>query len=150
MSGPDKNNTHYSASDIQKYLKGEFSAREMHELEKAALEDPFLADALEGFEKQDTTGQAQTGDQTLSGHLDDLRARLDNRVNVPTRKLFPWLRIAAAAILFIGLGLTAWYGLLNKNKEPNLVSQGKWPRRSGSVSGDMAGLLCRQLSKTST
>ena len=49
MSGDRKNIPTYSATDIQKYLKGELSAREMHELEKAALEDPFLADALEGI-----------------------------------------------------------------------------------------------------
>jgi hypothetical protein len=134
MSGPSKNTTTYSASDLQRYLKGEMSSREMHDLEMAALEDPFLADALEGFEKQGTPDQAQTGDQKLSGHLDDqrshlddLRARLESRVSTPTRKLFPWLRIAAAAILLIGLGVTAWYGLLNKNKEPDQVSQSKVP-----------------------
>jgi hypothetical protein len=138
MSGPSKNTTTYSASDLQRYLKGEMSAREMHNLEMAALEDPFLADALEGFEKQDAPGQAQTGDQTLSGHLDDLRTRLDNRVSAPEKvapapasKLLsfraPWLKIAAAAILLIGLGVTAWYGLLNKSNEPALVSQSKVP-----------------------
>lgn len=96
------------------------SAREMHDLERTALEDPFLADALEGFEKQE-----QPDD--LNEHLDDLRVRLDTRVTVPARKLFPWLRIAAAAILLIGLGAGAWYGLLNKNKEQALVSQSKVP-----------------------
>ena len=143
MSGPSKNITTYSASDLQRYLKGEMSAREMHDLEMAALEDPFLADALEGFEKQ-VTGQAQTGEQDLNGHLSDLHARLDSRVSAqgkvaqppeispaPASKLLrlraPWLRIAAAAILLIGLGVTAWYGLLNKSKEPALVSQSKEP-----------------------
>ena len=116
MSGPSKNTTPYSAADLQRYLSGEMNAREMHDLEMAALEDPFLADALEGFENQATSagGSAQTGDQTLIGHLDDLRARLDSRVSAPEKG---WLRIAAAVILLIGLGAGAWYGLLNKNKE---------------------------------
>lgn len=152
MSGPSKNTMTYSASDLQRYLKGEMSAREMHNLEMAALEDPFLADALEGFEKQATPGQAQTGhqstpetrDQDLNGHLADLHARLGSRVNTPekvalapeispapTSKLFslrgPWLRIAAAAILLIGLSAGAWYGLLNKNKEPDLVAKHNEP-----------------------
>ena len=35
---------------IEKYLKGELSPREMHELEMKALHDPFIADALEGAE----------------------------------------------------------------------------------------------------
>lgn len=126
MSGPSKNTTTYSASDLQRYLKGEMSALEMHNLEMAALEDPFLADALEGFEKQDTD-QAQTGDQDLSGHLADLHTRLESRVSAPTRKLFPWLRIAAAAILLIGLGVTAWYGLLNKSEKADELAQHKLP-----------------------
>ena len=152
MSGPSKNTTTYSASDLQRYLKGEMSAREMHNLEMAALEDPFLADALEGFEKQGNPGQVQTADQNLSGHpedqlshvydqrsdLEDLRARLEDRVSAPARKLFPWLRIAAAAILLIGLGVTAWYGLLNKNKEPELVSQRKVPAATPAPLADTA------------
>ena len=132
------------------------SAREMHDLEVAALEDPFLADALEGFEKQGTPGQAQTGDKGLSGHLEDLRARLGNRVNAPEKvapapipeisrdpasKLLrlraPWLRIAAAAILLIGLGAGAWYGLLNKKQEPDLVAKSNEPAVSSAPSATM-------------
>ena len=35
---------------IRKYLNGELDAAAMHELERRALDDPFLADAIEGFE----------------------------------------------------------------------------------------------------
>ena len=38
-------------SDIERYLRGELSAAEMHVLEKEALNDPFLAEALEGVEQ---------------------------------------------------------------------------------------------------
>ena len=38
-------------NDIEKYLRGELSAAEMHNLEKRALKDPFLAEALEGAEQ---------------------------------------------------------------------------------------------------
>lgn len=34
--------------DIERYLRGDMTPDEMHALEKKALEDPFLADALEG------------------------------------------------------------------------------------------------------
>ncbi|HPH25121.1 MAG TPA: hypothetical protein PLW32_14630, partial [Chitinophagaceae bacterium] len=46
------NNEHinYSKADIEKYLQGKMNAAEMYALEKAALQDPFLADAIEGFE----------------------------------------------------------------------------------------------------
>ena len=33
---------------IKKYLAGQLDARAMHQLERRALDDPFLADALEG------------------------------------------------------------------------------------------------------
>ena len=36
--------------DIEKYIKGELTPSEMHALEKNALSDPFLADALAGIE----------------------------------------------------------------------------------------------------
>jgi hypothetical protein len=123
MSGPAKHTTTYSASDIQRYWKGEMSAREMHDLEKAALEDPFLADALEGMETQDNA--------LLSQHLDDLHARLSKRVTDPApaqktpARLFPlrtpWLRIAAAVILLVGLSVTAWYTLLRNSAAPALA-----------------------------
>ena len=34
-------------ADIEKYLNGKLSPSEMHALEKKALDDPFLAEALE-------------------------------------------------------------------------------------------------------
>ena len=43
----------YSIEDIERYLNGNMTAKEMHELERAALNDPLLADAIEGYsEKQ--------------------------------------------------------------------------------------------------
>ena len=41
--------TDYS-NDIEKYLNGKLTPAEMHALEKKALSDPFLAEALEGAE----------------------------------------------------------------------------------------------------
>lgn len=39
----------YSAADIRRYLNGQMTRDEMYALEKQAAEDPFLADALEGY-----------------------------------------------------------------------------------------------------
>ncbi|MBL7744982.1 MAG: hypothetical protein JNN00_16025, partial [Chitinophagaceae bacterium] len=47
---PDNNNIQtFTAADIEKYHKGLLSAKEMHAMEKAAMDDSFLADALEGY-----------------------------------------------------------------------------------------------------
>ena len=41
--------TRYTATDFANYHAGAMPAHQMYALEKAALEDPFLADALEGY-----------------------------------------------------------------------------------------------------
>ncbi|MEO7444508.1 MAG: hypothetical protein ABIT96_11080 [Ferruginibacter sp.] len=46
---PGKNDMIFGAIDFERYHKGDMSPAEMHALEKAALEDAFLADALEGY-----------------------------------------------------------------------------------------------------
>ena len=113
MSGNYKNTSGYSASDIQKYWRGELSAREMQELEKAALEDPFLADALEGMELH----QALPEPAAFDRDLEELQARLQARVAQKADKkaipfLRPRMRMAAAVILLVGLGTAAYYALL--------------------------------------
>lgn len=45
-----KDHQHIDLQLIEKYVSGKMSNQERHLLEKRALEDPFLADALEGFE----------------------------------------------------------------------------------------------------
>ena len=45
----DNNIQHFTAADIEKYHKGLLSNKERHDLEKAVMDDPFLADALEGY-----------------------------------------------------------------------------------------------------
>ena len=45
----EQNHKVYTAADFERYYSGQMSDAEMHALEKSALEDPFLADALEGY-----------------------------------------------------------------------------------------------------
>ena len=50
---PENNNIqNYSAADIERYHKGQLTPEEMHAMEKAALDDPFLADAIEGYKNE--------------------------------------------------------------------------------------------------
>src|SRR4030095_8686898 len=73
----------------------------MHAMEKVAMHDHFLADALEGYKN---INLADAG-------LDSLKERFDKRVGafVPIlnlkRKRFTWLRAAAAIIIIVGVGL---------------------------------------------
>jgi hypothetical protein len=49
MANTHKNKKTFGLPDIERYYHGKMVPQEMHELEKASLEDPFLADALEGY-----------------------------------------------------------------------------------------------------
>ena len=88
----DNNINNFSAADIERYHKGLMSSQEMHALEKAAMDDPFLADALEGY--------AVAG-VNVSNDRADLQNRLAKRtgsgrvITMPVKKRYNWLRIAA-------------------------------------------------------
>jgi len=96
----------FTAADIEKYHKGLLSSKEMHDLEKAALDDPFLADALEGY--------AVTAKRTQAD-IAELKSRLAQRVEgakvIPLSagksKPIPWLRIAALLIIISGTAVLA-------------------------------------------
>jgi cytoskeletal protein RodZ len=85
---------------IRKYLNGELDARAMHELERQAQDDPFLMDALEGYEQA-------TSDQRAN--LDDLTNRLYQRINKKERRIIPWIPLSVAASILIILGAGIWF-----------------------------------------
>lgn len=106
----------FSAADIERYHKGLLSSKERHDLEKAALDDPFLADALEGY-------TVAGNDAAL--HLADLRTKLATRTEgiklVPIKekkkKPLAWLRIAALLVVIAGAAyLTSQFVFKNKDK----------------------------------
>lgn len=113
----EKNIKTFTATDIEKYWTGKLSNSEMHAMEKAALDDPFLADAMEGYQSK----------PHLAGDLNTLTDKLDKRVIVPVvplnQKRFPWLKIAAAIIIIGGIGvLIQQLVLSNKNDSHIAIS----------------------------
>lgn len=102
---PDKSShrkPEVSAELIRQYLAGELDDKAMHALERQALDDPFLADALEGFDKYPLEQQV---------HLDDLQARLAARVaESRQKKVIPmYYRWAAAAAILLLVTSGAWW-----------------------------------------
>jgi CarboxypepD_reg-like domain len=100
----NKNNIPFSASDIEKYRKGELSAGEMHDLEQAALDDPFLSDAIDGLIQHPVSQQ----------DLAELQDRLNKKVTEDNRRgvillLRRRITLAAALILLLGIGFTFFY-----------------------------------------
>lgn len=104
----DNNIKEFTALDIEKYHKGLLSPKEMHDMEKAALDDPFLADALEGYA---TEGVQITTD------IAELKERLTQKTErSKTTPLyggnsnpFPWLRAAAMVVLLIGAAIMTYF-----------------------------------------
>ena len=105
----------FTAADIEKYWNNKLSPAEMHEMEKAAMDDPFLADALEGYQ------YSANADEELRM----LRRKFDDQVNttapvipIPHKK-YAWLKIAASIIVLAGAGLLVrQLALKNKNANP--------------------------------
>lgn len=114
----DKTIKNFSAADIEKYWNNKLNPSEMHEMEKAAMDDPFLADALEGYKYSANTGE----------ELRMLRANFDSKVNaiapiIPIqRKKYAWLKIAAAIIVLIGAGLVVQQLVLKNKAEAPIVN----------------------------
>lgn len=113
-----ENNIIYTTRDIEQYLAGNLSPQQMHALEKAALDDPFLAEALEGYEA--------VKEKEWNNHLVALREEIAGKGNVA--KVIPlhksknnWWK-AAAAILILGTGATITL-ILNDNKKEETEKQ---------------------------
>lgn len=98
----------YTYKDIERYHAGQMSPEEMHRMEMAALDDPFLADALEGY----------TYTSTPKSDLEKLNERLNERTNRKARviwisKKYNTLKVAAVLIFVIA---GSWLLVVSKQK----------------------------------
>lgn len=97
--------------DIERYLRGELTSAEMHALEKEALHDPFLAEALEGVEHAGA-----------DNFLYDLH-RLNQSVHKRTRsrkdrtiQMWGWIAGVAATIMLVCVSGFLVINLLNAQR----------------------------------
>ncbi len=79
--------------DIQRYREGSLSGPERNALEKKALKDPFLADALEGVDS--------VSPDEFAADVESLSKKI-TKANDPA--WFTPLRIAAGIVLIVGVG----------------------------------------------
>lgn len=108
MTDPNAH-TDYSFADIERYLNGDMTVKEMHDLERAALQDPFLADAVEGYQGADKN--------TARRHLNEIMSALQKEepakvIPLPKKKNYGWL-VAASLLAVIGTGI---FLLTDQNK----------------------------------
>ena len=127
------NHINYSATDIEKYWKGELSAAQMHAMEKAAQEDPFLADAMDGYEEK-----ALNNGQPVVHDINDLKERLTNRVDerkVVPIQTFQWWRVAAVVFVLIG-GVWLYTTISNNNTNQNISATDAKQKKAESIKTD--------------
>lgn len=98
--------------DIERYLRGDMTPAEMHALEKKALDDPFLADALDG-----ATGIPP---EEFSSDLDALSERVSRKTH--TSRTVRWYYQAAAAVLLTGIAALMVLYLSDREKATTPIS----------------------------
>jgi hypothetical protein len=109
-------NNGFTASDIERYHSGKMSPQERHALEKAALDDPFLADALEGYAFTSTP----TAD--VAKIQSRLNEKLDQKKVIPIFQRYRWLSVAALFIIIAGTGWLV-YNISEKGNQPSVAIQ---------------------------
>lgn len=119
-----KPSTHknYTAADIKRYHSGMMTVEEMNELEKSALEDLLLSDAIDGYENKDN----------VENDLAFLREKINNRDSKKSstniRKLYTSLSIAASLLIVFSIT----YFLINNtdHKQQKLSSNDVNPTKN--------------------
>lgn len=96
-----KMENNYQLSRIHNYVSGLMSKEEMHTLEREALDDPFLQDAIEGYSMHKGVDARQ-----LSLLQKRLHARVEEHTSTKTKQLYSWQRLAiglTAAVIFVAV-----------------------------------------------
>jgi hypothetical protein len=87
----------YSVEDIHEYLTGKLLGAEMHAIEKAALTDPLLAEAIEGFHAT-ASFKNEKEFAHLQKELDQLKKKISNKHS----GFNSWWKMAAIGVFFVG------------------------------------------------
>lgn len=93
---------------LMQYIQGQRKGKEAHRLEKEAMKDPFLSDALDGY-------QAVEGNPMES--IEAMRRRISRRTRSRRESITKW-SIAASLLICLGFGSYFWL-----NKETGLPEQ---------------------------
>lgn len=110
---PSSNTSTFTINDFEKYFTHQLSNTERHTIEKAALTDPLVNDAMEGYENTNfelANRQLAIIQQNIQGTQQEA-AKVITMTTTNNSK--QWLRIAAAIIIMVGVGSTIW--LVNNN-----------------------------------
>lgn len=122
---PSKNNG-FTESDFERYHSGKMTPQERHALEKAALDDPFLADALEGY------AFTSTAASDLAKIQSRLNERLDKKKAIPFFQKYKWLSAAAIVLIIAGAGWIV-YDISNRENKSLTALERKQPVKDSAT-----------------
>ncbi len=96
--------------NILHYIRGRRKGKEAHRIELEAMRDPFLAEALEGY---DTVA----GDHTHA--IRRLQKQVDESSRYKGRSIMLWTSIAASILVIVGVG---WYLVRPQTPEVSILT----------------------------
>ncbi len=108
----------YQLTRIHNYIMGLMSKEEMYEIEREALNDPFLQDAIDGYRLQRGVDSHQ-----LSILQQRLAKKIASKADDKKRRFYSWHRLTigmAAAVLFlVASSLILFKYMVNHTHEKN-------------------------------
>lgn len=115
----EKNDIIYTAEDIRRYITGAMSTQEMHAIEMASLDDPLLAEAMEGYDlmEQKDWSKELAG---LKQHFNKEEKEETRIIAIAQTNTFKWWKAAAAVLV---LGTAAFSAYLFTDKDKNTQQQ---------------------------
>jgi hypothetical protein len=114
-----KMENNYQLSRIHNYVHGLMNPEDMHALEREALEDPFLQDAIDGYRLQNGVDTKQ-----LSLLQQRLASRVEAQADTRKKQFYSWQRLAigmAAGVLFVAVCTLVLMRYLTDTKKSDLV-----------------------------
>jgi TonB family protein len=104
-------------NDIERYLRGEMTPAEMHALEKEALQDPFLSEALEGID--------QSGSENFLFDLNQLKSSVYQKTNRRKPRIISMWNLSlgiAASLLLLAVASIYIINAINQQQKSNALA----------------------------
>lgn len=100
---------------LEDYLDGKLDAKTMHMVEREALDDPFVSEALAGL-----SASPKRASQSISLLQKQLHERVAAHKDVKKASVITWQRLsiaATAAVMFVAVSIMFWLRENNQQKE---------------------------------